>query len=99
MKFDIKEVQAQATGVAKKVLTHHAIMSFVLIIGILIYTIYTVNNLITQDSDQVYRSEKEAEITQANFDDDTIDKIDELRNSSNAGPPSLPGGRINPFVE
>lgn len=79
--------------------SHHVIITFVLVIGALIYAVFTVNNALTMPADQAYITQQETEGVKTRFDEQTIKQIDSLRRSDDGTALTLPGGRINPFTQ
>lgn len=76
-----------------------SIIYVVVVFAALIYSIYSVNLILSAPSDEVYRAKKEAESFSTRFDEATIKKIDGLKGRQETGNIDLPGGRINPFSE
>lgn len=76
-----------------------SIIFVVVVLAALIYSIYSVNLILSTPSDSEYRAKKEAESFSTRFDEATIKKIDALKGRQEAGNIDLPGGRINPFAE
>lgn len=84
-------------GVAIK--QHSSIIFIVVVLAALVYSISSVNLVLSASSDDAYRDAQEAKMTSTQFDTATIKKIDELGDRQNTTTPGLPGGRINPFIE
>lgn len=76
-----------------------SIIYVVVVLAGLIYTILSVNLILSTPSDAEYRTTKEAESFSTRFDEATIKKIDGLKARQEAVNIELPGGRINPFAE
>lgn len=87
----------QKMGMALK--RHAGIIFVVIVLAALVYSISAVNIVLNTPSDQAYRDEKESEVTNTQFDRATIQKIEALGDRQSIAPPTLPTGRINPFVE
>lgn len=82
------------------ILRHHFFVVSIIILGFLIYSVWAVDQILSQPSDEAYRNEKQAAASKATFDQPTIEKIQVLKKSSEPFSPSLPAnGRINPFAE
>lgn len=75
------------------------IIFVVVVLAALAYSISDVNIVLNTPSDQAYRDEREAEVTSTQFDRTTIQKIEALEDRQSNATPTLPAGRINPFVE
>lgn len=88
-------LQKLKTGLKK----HAGIIFVVLVLAALVYSISSVNLLLSASSDDAYRTQKESEMTSTQFDKATIQKIEALGDRANPPEPTLPSGRINPFVE
>lgn len=78
---------------------HAGIIFVVIVLAALIYSIGSVNFVLSAPSDDVYRNQKESEMTSTQFDKATIQKIEALGDRQSTTDPVLPSGRINPFVE
>lgn len=83
----------------KSILSHHAII--VTLIGLLsvVYAVFTINQLLAMPDDDAYRAKKQAETVKTKFDQDTINKLERLRDRQQQITLDLPGGRIDPFIE
>lgn len=102
--MDIKSPQLGAIGLRlkrslKPIVRHHLIISFVIVLGALIFAVFTVNSILTMPADQEYITKQQTEGIKTRFDEKTIQQIEELRRSDDRTALSLPGGRINPFSE
>lgn len=82
-----------------KVLAHYAIITFIIAMLTLIYCVYTIQIIVSQPSDEQYRQAQLQKNTKTSFDKDTIQKIKDLRTTTDNQPIVLPAGRINPFLE
>ena len=78
---------------------HAGIIFVIIVLATLMYSISSVNLLLSSESDSEYRDKREAEMTSAQFDNTTIQKIEALGDRQNPPDPVLPDGRINPFIE
>ena len=85
------------TGVAIR--QRMSIIYVVVVLAALIYSIFSVNLILSTPPDEAYRQKKEAESFSTRFDEATIKKIDALKGRQEATNIELPGGRINPFAE
>lgn len=81
------------------VVKRHVMISLLLIVGFLIFTIYSINQILSDTTDPEYENSKQAEAINTRFDDSTIDKINQLKSRQEAGSLELPDGRRNPFIE
>lgn len=93
---DITASLQQASTVLRQ---HAGIIFVVIVLAALAYSISAVNFVLNSDSDQAYRDQREAEVTNTQFDRTTIQKIEALGDRQSMATPTLPSGRINPFVE
>lgn len=75
------------------------IIFIVFVLGVVVYSVSSVNLLINTPSDEEYRSKKQQELTSTQFNAKTIEKIEALGDRNNPPTPTLPSGRINPFIE
>lgn len=78
---------------------HAGIIFVVIVLAALVYSISSVNFLLSTTSDDAYRQQRESEMTSTQFDKATIQKIEALGDRQNTTDPVLPTGRINPFTE
>lgn len=76
-----------------------AIIFIVAILAGLVYSVMTVNLILNAPSDDEYRTTKESQETSTQFDKATIQRIDALGDRQTTPAPTLPAGRINPFIE
>lgn len=94
-----KQLSLQLRQALKPITAHHVIIAFVVVMGALIYAVFTVNSILTQPADQAYIAQKEAEGVRTKFDEKTIQQIDSLYRSETRESLKLPTRRLNPFVE
>lgn len=85
--------------ILKKILQRHLVIIILLSLFAILYAVYSVNQLLNVPDDVAYRAEKQSDSVRTRFDQDTISKLDRLRARQEQSSPSLPSGRINPFVE
>ncbi len=97
--LDINSTKKQLAKLTKPIRTHHVLIAFIIITGIIAYTLYTVNNVLSQPSDEQYTAEQQKNAISTKFDEDTIDKVNKLKNRQENSSNELPPGRINPFTE
>ena len=84
----------------KVVLKEHAGIIFVVVVlAALVYSISSVNFVLSTASDEAYRDKRASEMTSTQFDKATIQKIQALGDRTSTTDPALPSGRINPFIE
>jgi len=94
------DLKGLGKGISSFFTKHGALIFIVLSFGLLTYSVYVVNNLLTAPDDMTYVDQKESESINTRFDKATIDKIDQLKTEqSSGGTLTLPAGRINPFAE
>ena len=97
------KLQAQnLTDAVKPVARHSTFILIVVLLGFLIYSVYTVSAIIGQASDSNYRSQQESSTAKTKFDQATIDRIKNLQTSSQSNTDitfSVNRERQNPFTE
>ena len=98
LKLDVQTLKKVLEEASKPFRTHHALIMFVLLMGVLIYSVYSVSTILQTTDDPVYRTQAEAKSLNTSFDQSTIKKVDDLRESNANDSINLPGGRRNPFV-
>lgn len=82
-----------------QILKHHAIIAILIVLGVMIFTVYSVGQFIALPSDEQYRAEQLATKAKTKFDEETILKVERLNARQENASLSLPSGRINPFTE
>jgi hypothetical protein len=84
----------------KPILKHFPVIIFVLIAGFLIYGVLTVTQILNRPIDQAYLDEQQKNNALTRFDEQTIEKVKNLKNRQENPNLTLPGNkRINPFTE
>ena len=99
LKLDTTTLMASLKRVINPVKAHHALIMFVLLMSIIIYSVLSVSAIIQVNDDSEYRLTAASKNLTPNFDQETIKKVDELRQSNDNKSITLPGGRRNPFVD
>ncbi len=97
--MNTSDLQVQAAIYGKKLLQHHVIIVMLLLLASLLYTVFAINQIISGQEDEEYRAEQQAKTTSTKFDEETIDRIQQLKSTDQTFDLSLPPGRINPFTE
>lgn len=88
----------QASGLGKLFIDHGMLIGFVLAMSMLIYCVYSIQQIFELPTDEKYRTEQMKKNSIKSFDKQTIEAVKELRTSSE-GPVTLPDDKINPFIE
>ncbi len=96
MKIDSSALKP-ITNLFRHAAGHYKIISFVLAMGMLIYSVYSIQHIFNLPSDQAYHDQQLQKNTRTSFDKKTMEKVRQLR-TSNDEVIQLPKGRINPFV-
>lgn len=94
----VSEILAKFAIVGK----HHFFISIIVLLVAISYVVYVMNDTLSNTRDQAYYEQRLGESLKANFDKDTIQKIQNLQKSDehSAIPPEIPAGtRTNPFAE
>lgn len=94
----IKQVVNRLAPLAK----HHYFIFLLVLLGGLLAASFTVSQTLILPSDSEYQSQKELELLRAQFDAETIKKIEALQRPGEGGSvpaTSAPGARTNPFAE
>lgn len=80
--------------------THEAFVVLTIVLVALIAVVVRINHLSNLPPDQAYFDKSSSEIKSVNFNEDAINKIEQLRDSNVQDPGTqLPVGRNNPFNE
>lgn len=99
----MKSISAQLQPIYRSVqpvLRHHMFIVILTSLGFLIFTVYSINNILQQPEDQEYRMAEEAKQSQTKFDQGTIDRIKKLQSSESSDGIDLgKRSRMSPFVE
>lgn len=95
----VSDITASIQKTGQSLKRRAGIIFVVIVLASLAYSINAVNIVLNTPTDQAYRDEREAEITSTQFDRTTIKKIETLENRQSNATPTLPSGRINPFIE
>lgn len=99
LKLDTASLLTVLQQVTKPIKAHHALILFLLLMSVIIYSVISVNSIIQINDDTQYRLSAEAKSLTPSFDQSTIKKVDDLRQSGDNTSITLPGGRRNPFVD
>ena len=93
----MKDMQFSPASIATFLHRFHLVISVVLLAVALSIIIFMLNGIISKASDT---SALNSGSNTSNFDEATIDRINELKTSSEPSTPlNFSGGRINPFSE
>ena len=91
----LKTLGDRVTGPIRK---HSSFIMWMLALGLIIYSAIMVTMIIQRSDDQDYRNEQAKDRISSSFDKQTIQKVDNLRNSNDNSSIELPAGRRNPFT-
>lgn len=84
--------------VFRPIVRHHAILFILFALLSIITAVYLTNSILSRPVDDDYRMTASEESVQTVFDRNTIERIEQLRESGEGGSLDLPPGRINPFT-
>ena len=97
---DIKKRINSLRNKIRPLFKHFPVIIFTLIAGLLIYGVLTVAQILNQPTDQAYLDEQQKNNVLSRFDDQTIEKVKNLKNRQENPNLTLPANkRINPFIE
>jgi hypothetical protein len=91
-----KQLTAQLKSASQPIAKHHAVIVAVLFLGFLTYAVFTVSQILLSN-DQSMDAEAQKQAITTNFDQKTIDQIQQLKSRQQSTDLSLPEGHINPF--
>lgn len=86
------------TRYGRIIFSHFGLVSFLVFSIVILYTIMTIQQILTTPSDQSYKDKATQQNSSTSFDKATIDAIRQLRTTKDQTPPTTPSGRYNPFV-
>lgn len=98
MKLDTSSLKPLSVAL-RKAMAYHVLLSFMLIMGVLMYVALSIQSVFSTPVDSAYEQEQLMKNTKTSFDKNTILQIESLRTSSDTSAVQLPEGRINPFKE
>jgi hypothetical protein len=99
IKTQIRSTVAQTKKKLAPIMQHHVLIALLIVAGMLMFTVITVDQILNTPSDQGYLAERSKDTIQTRFDDGTIERIEQLRNRQQGTNLKLPGGRVSPFIE
>ena len=99
LKIDRAALLESVKHLVRPIQAHHTTIMFVLLMGVLIYSVVLVSSAIQPTEDSEYRATAEAKSITTQFDQATIEKVDNLRQHNDNEAIQLPSGRRNPFVD
>lgn len=82
----------------RRVLQYHAIISFLLVMGVLTYCAFSIGQIMLVESDPDYESQQLSKRVVTAFDEKTAEKVENLRTRNDTETIVLPGDRYNPFL-
>lgn len=85
--------------VAEAIQRYHVTIIIVIVLASIITAVAQVNTILSRQPDDVYRQSTQQKTLQTNFDKDTIEAINNLRQREDTSSLTLPSGRVNPFTE
>ena|GEM_PF-6254892 len=88
---------SQTPAIIRKIFSHTAMVSLIVISLVTLYSVYLVQQSSTVPPDEEYILELQTKNSFGRFDQATIDKIERLKAPNDAAAAELPNGRINPF--
>lgn len=94
-----KESFDPLTKYASAVMRHYAIISVVVLFGALFYGLISIQQVLQPSEDANYRETQAQKNTKTSFDQATVQKVKDLKTSTEQYNQALPEGRINPFAE
>ncbi|HET6622330.1 MAG TPA: hypothetical protein VFG56_00145 [Candidatus Saccharimonadales bacterium] len=91
-----KQLTAQLKAAGQPIAKHHVVIVVVLFLGFLTYAVFTVSQILLSNDQSMDTKAQEQAIT-TNFDQKTIEQIQQLKSRQQSTDLSLPEGHINPF--
>ena len=96
--IDLQAIKKLGDTILAPVRKHSTFILSLIALGLIIYSAMMVTMIIQRGDDTAYRDEQAVDRISSSFDKQTIQKIDNLRNSADNSSIDLPGGRRNPFT-
>lgn len=81
------------------IIKHHAILFILFALISIIAAVYISNDILSRPTDDDYLMTAESSAINTNFDQTTINQINDLRQRQERPNIELPSGRINPFSD
>lgn len=98
LNLDMAGLKKSLSGILYPIRAHSTFLLSIISLGFIAYSVIMISSIIQQTDDQQYRDKQSTNRIKSTFDKDTIQKIDNLRNSSDSSSIDLPAGRRNPFT-
>ncbi|MBC7746519.1 hypothetical protein H7Y40_00890 [Pedobacter sp.] len=96
--LNLQTITVLVQQVTDTISRHATVIVMVAAVSVLIYSIATVSMIITLQDDTNYRQEQSQNRVNGTFDKVTIEKVNNLKASSDSANIELPNGRRNPFI-
>lgn len=96
--INFSEIRVTVQRIIDPIAKHSTVIMAVAAISVLIYSMITVSMIITVQDDVAYRQAQSQNRISGAFDKTTINKVNNLKASSDGSSIDLPSGRRNPFV-
>ena len=97
LNLDLQSVKKLGERFTAPIRKHSSFIMAMISLGLIIYTGLAVTTIIQRSDDQSYRDEQAKDRISSSFDKQTIQKVDNLRDSNDNSSIELPAGRRNPF--
>lgn len=97
--LDLNQLSQALSKAFAPILKHHVVIAFMIVLGFLIFTVFSVNSILSQTADLEYEATQRRENALTRFDNKTIEQINQLKSRQDNASLDLPSGRRNPFVE
>ncbi len=99
--INMATIKRQLKKLTAPITKHRTLIVILLALLSIITAVYKMEIILTQTQDEQYAAQaKNQKAVKTQFDQNTIDKIQELQDPQTSHEvPSLPSGRINPFTK
>lgn len=98
--LNLQDIKNQAIDLGKQVMSYHLLIATFALLGFAIAVVIQVNYILSNTTDEEYQAtQQQTNAISTKFDEETIEKIENLRTSQDNSNLGLPGGKRNPFVE
>lgn len=98
LSLDLQALKVLGDRLTAPIRKHSSFILSIIALSLIAYSAIMVTMIIQRSDDPQYRDEQSVDRISSSFDKQTIQKVDNLRNSAENSSIELPAGRRNPFT-